>query len=80
MDKKTTRKLLGSVVSDKMKNTVIVEVKSVKVHPKYKKRFNVVKKFVAHNENPEVKFGSKVEIEELRPKSKTKHWQVTKIL
>ncbi|MBI2607784.1 MAG: 30S ribosomal protein S17 [Candidatus Doudnabacteria bacterium] len=80
MTEKIRRKLVGQVLSDKMKNTVVVGVKSVKVHPKYKKRYNVVKKFAAHNENNDVKLGSKVEIEETRPMSKTKHWQVTKIL
>ncbi|MDP4001045.1 MAG: 30S ribosomal protein S17 [bacterium] len=78
MSERIKRKLIGNVVSDKMKNTVIVRIKTIKVHPKYKKRYNVFKKFVAHNEITDIKIGDLVEIEEMKPKSKTKHWLVLK--
>lgn len=70
------RKLSGIVASDKMNKTVIVKVESVKVHPKYHKRFKVVKKYPARNEVADVKVGDKVVIEESRPISKTVHWVV----
>ena len=73
MAKKT---LQGIVVSDKMQKTVVVEVESVKEHPKYKRRFKVHKRFKAHNENPEMKLGNKVIIEECPPISKDKTWKV----
>lgn len=73
---KIHRKLTGIVVSDKMNKTLIVEVDSVKVHPKYHKRYTVSKKYPAHNELEGVKNGDKVVIMESRPYSKTVHWKV----
>jgi small subunit ribosomal protein S17 len=70
------KQLQGLIVSDKMQKTVVVEVESVKEHPKYKRRFKVHKRFKAHNENPEMKVGDKVVIEECAPISKDKTWKV----
>ncbi len=72
------RKLTGTIVSDKMQKTVVVEVERIKEHPKYKKRFKVHKKYKAHNDKGEYKTGDKVIIEECRPISKDKHWKVIK--
>jgi small subunit ribosomal protein S17 len=66
----------GIVVSDKMQKTVVVEVESMKEHPKYKRRFKIHKKFKAHDENKEYHVGDKVVIEETRPLSKDKNWTV----
>jgi small subunit ribosomal protein S17 len=55
---------------------VVVEVESVKEHPKYKRRFKVHKRFKAHNENPEMKVGDNVIIEECAPISKDKTFRV----
>jgi len=73
---KIRRKLTGKIVSDKMTKTVIVEVDSVKVHPKYHKRYTVTKKYPAHNDLDGLKIGDKVIIEESRPYSKTVNWKV----
>lgn len=40
---KNIKELIGEVVSDKMNQTCVVLVKSVKMHPIYKKRFVVRK-------------------------------------
>jgi small subunit ribosomal protein S17 len=69
------RKLVGTVVSNKMNKTVIVKVDSVKVHPKYHKRYTVSKKYPAHTDS-EVAVGEKVTIEESKPYSKTVNWKV----
>jgi len=74
------RNLIGRVVSDKMKKTVVVEIERIKIHPKYKRRYKVHKKYKAHDEKGEYHFGDKVVIEECRPLSKDKHWQVIKKL
>ena len=70
--------LQGIVVSDKMQKTVVVEVESIKEHPKYKRRFKVHKKFKAHDEKGEFHIGDKVVIEESKPISKDKNWIVIK--
>ena len=70
------RKLTGTVISNKMKKTVVVEVERIKEHPKYKRRFKIHKKYKAHDEQGEYKVGDKVVIEETRPLSKDKKWRV----
>ena len=70
------RKLRGVVVSDKMKKTVVVAVSNRKLHSKYKKYFNVTKRFKAHDENNEFRVGDKVIIQETRPLSREKRWVV----
>ncbi|MDP2637031.1 MAG: 30S ribosomal protein S17 [bacterium] len=69
------RKLQGVIVSDKMQKTVVVEVESLKVHPLYKRRFKVFKRYKAHTEG-EFHTGDKVIIEETTPISKDKKWRV----
>jgi len=70
------RKIEGEVVSDKMDKTVEVNVTSIKIHPKYKKRYKSSKKYKAHDEKNEYKVGDVVVIEECRPLSKDKRWRV----
>lgn len=69
----------GTVKSDKQTKTAIVDVVSFRVHPKYLKRIKVNKSFAVHNEIG-AKVGDRVRIEETRPISKSKHWQITKVL
>ena len=66
----------GVVVSDKMDKTIVVKVEKVKIHPIYKKRFRVSKKYQVHDENNQHKVGDKVQFEETRPISKNKKWAV----
>ena len=75
-EQRNKRQLTGIVTSVKMAKTVIVKVESVKVHPKYFKRYKVFKKFPSHNELEDVKVGDKVVIEESKPLSKTVYWRV----
>lgn len=66
----------GEVVSDKMNKTIVVKVDSVKVHPRYKKRYTVSKKYKVHDEKEQFKAGDKVKFIECRPMSKDKRWRV----
>lgn len=66
--------LSGVVISNKMKDTVVVEVTRFIKHPKYKKYYKVGKKYKAHDANNTKKPGEKVEIRETRPISKDKHF------
>lgn len=68
------RKIIGTVVSDKMQKTRVVAVERQKKHPKYITYYRVTTKFKAHDENNEYKTGDKVVIEETRPLSKDKRW------
>lgn len=70
------KKLKGIVVSDKMTKTVVVNVESIKEHPKYKRRYKMHKKYKAHDEKQEYHIGDVVMIEESAPISKDKKWRV----
>lgn len=74
------KQLIGKVISDKMKKTVVIEVERLKEHPKYKRRYKVSKSYKAHDEKEEYKVGDRVIIEECRPMSKEKRWRVIKKL
>ncbi len=75
---KTRRTKIGTVVSDKMAKTVVIEIEEMKRHPKYHKSYKITKRFKAHDENNEFHVGDKVEIEETRPYSKDKYFKVVK--
>ena len=70
------KKFDGIVVSDKMDKTIVVKVDRVKIHPKYKKRYTVSKKYKVHDEKNQFKEGDKVSFVECRPLSKDKRWRV----
>jgi small subunit ribosomal protein S17 len=71
---------VGRVVSAKMPYTVIVEVERLREHPLYKKVIKVRKRFPSHDANGDVKAGDLVRIQESRPFSATKRWQVIEVL
>lgn len=68
--------LIGTVVSDKMKDTVVVKVSRFVKHPKYGKYTSIDKKFKAHDAGNTKKVGDKVSIEECAPISKDKKFRV----
>ncbi|MBX4181519.1 30S ribosomal protein S17 [Candidatus Parcubacteria bacterium] len=75
--KETKSKILsGTVVSDKMKDTIVVLVESYEKHPKYEKYIRRSKKFHAHDAGNTKKVGEKVSIKECAPISKNKHFVV----
>lgn len=73
------KQLIGTVKSAKMMKTAVVDVVHFQVHPKYLKRIKVNKSYTVHNE-VEAKEGDRVQMKEIRPKSKNKHWQITKVI
>jgi small subunit ribosomal protein S17 len=70
----------GTVVSDKMENTVVVAVKTSRRHPLYKKTIRRVHKFMAHDASGDTKLGDVVRIVEISPVSKRKRWGVIEVL
>jgi len=72
---KTKKVLKGTVVSNKMKDTVVVAVYTRQAHPLYTKIVTSRKKYKAHTlENYEI--GDEVRIQEHKPISKFKKWIV----
>jgi small subunit ribosomal protein S17 len=73
---KKIRTLKGTVVSDKMTKTVVVEVLCLKKNAMYKKYFKVSTRYKAHDEKGEYHTGDLVIIRETRPMSRDKRWIV----
>lgn len=71
---------VGVVVSNKMQKTVVVAVENLVKHGMYQKYIKRTNKFLAHNENPAINVGDRVVIEETRPMSKRKRWNVREVL
>ena len=81
-EKKTAgrKQLIGTVVSNKMKKTIVVEVTRKKAHPLYGRVISIRKKFYAHDEKNEAHIGDFVRLEETRPLSKLKRWTLKEIV
>ncbi len=72
--------LTGTVVSDKMDQTVVVAVERQVRHALYGKSQRKTSKFMAHNEKNEARLGDTVAIAESRPLSRRKRWVVTRVV
>ena len=72
--------LTGKVVSANWDKTITVLVETYKNHPLYGKRVKYSKKYVAHDEKNEAKEGDTVRIAMTRPLSKTKRYELVKIV
>jgi small subunit ribosomal protein S17 len=74
------RTRVGLVTSAKQAHTVTVVVERMREHPLYKKVIRLRKKYAAHDAAGDVRAGDLVRIQESRPFSATKHWQVVEVL
>jgi small subunit ribosomal protein S17 len=74
------RQLIGTVVSDKMDKTAVVQVERLVKHPLYKKYIRRRNKFSAHDGDNRCAIGDTVLITESRPISKRKRWRITEII
>ncbi len=79
-DRGMRRTLTGTVISDRMDKTIIVQVKRKVKHPLYKKYVVQRKKYKAHDETNTCSTGDMVLIRESRPLSKEKRWRVSQVL
>ena len=70
----------GTVTSAKMDKTVTVTVARSVMHPIYRKRFPVSKKFLADTAGMDVKEGDIVMIGETAPMSKRKRFKVIEVI
>jgi len=71
---------VGSVVSNKMAKTIVVEVTRRVPHPIYKRIVTKRKKFYAHDEQGQANVGDVVRIVECRPMSHLKRWSLGEIV
>jgi small subunit ribosomal protein S17 len=71
---------LGTVISDKMNQTIIVQVGTSKAHRLYRKTVQQRTRFKVHDEKNECGVGDLVRITETRPISKEKRWRLLEIV
>lgn len=77
-DKKRT--LQGHVVSSKMEKSIVVAIERFVKHPLYGKFMKRTTKLHVHDEHNESKIDDIVEIRECRPISKTKSWNLVRVV
>lgn len=66
----------GIVTGEQKNKTAVVTEHRYVMHPKYKKRYRVSKKYLVHDPDSVCKMGETVTIIETRPISKLKRWKV----
>ena len=74
------RIVVGRVLSDKMQQTVVVEITRLTKHQRYNKLVKRITKVKAHDEKNECRVGDKVRLMETRPLSKEKQWRVVEVI
>ena len=72
------RILSGKVIKKSGDKTVSVLVTRQTTHPIYKKIIRVSKKYLAHDEDNTIMVGENVKIQEIKPISKNKSWEIIK--
>ena len=70
----------GTVISNKMQKTVVVQVDRKVRHPLYEKFVSRRTRLYAHDENGEAKVGDVVDVTHTRPLSKMKCWRLVRIV
>jgi small subunit ribosomal protein S17 len=79
--KRERRKVrVGTVVSDKMQKTVVVQIERLVKHSTYKRYVRRRKRFKVHDENNECRIGDKISFMDTRPLSKDKRWRLLEIV
>ena len=73
------RIMQGVVVSDKMEKTIVVNVERKFPHSLYKKFIKRSKRYHVHDKDNQFKMGDIVKIQECRPLSKSKRWEVISV-
>jgi small subunit ribosomal protein S17 len=74
------RTVVGIVVSDRMKKTIVVKVDRRVRHAEYMKYVVRSRRFKAHDETNDAKQGDRVMLVESRPLSRDKRWVLQSII
>ena len=81
MSRSTGRKrVVGKVLSNKMTQTLVVQVTRLVRHPVYRRVMKRSEKFKVHVPGEKPQIGDEVRIEETRPISKDKRWRLVEVV
>jgi len=76
----SVKQQVGIVISNKMQKTIVVKIENKYPHPIYSKTLIKTKKYLAHDELEKCNIGDQVLIQECRPLSKRKCWELIEII
>jgi small subunit ribosomal protein S17 len=79
-DNKSTRGMIGRVISNKADKSITVLVERKVQHPLYGKFIKRSTKLHAHDEQNQCGEGDVVIVEQCRPLSKTKCWRLVQVI
>jgi small subunit ribosomal protein S17 len=74
------RTLIGTVVSDKMNKTRVVAVKRMAHNSQYNAQYKTTTRYKAHDEQNVYQIGDEVVIQETRPRSRDKRWDIVELI
>ena len=74
------KRRVGTVVSDRADKTIVVSIERASRHRLYRKVIRRTKRYQVHDAENVATIGDLVRIEECRPVSKTKSWQLVEVL
>lgn len=77
--KSQLRTASGLVLKKSSDKTISVSLIQTKTHPIYKKKYQITRKYLVHDEKNQSQAGDRVTIQETRPRSRRKRWTVIKI-
>ena len=77
---KNKKSLVGTVISNNMDKTIVVTIERIVKHSVYGKYIRRTSKCYAHDSQNKCQVGDVVRIEESRPLSRKKRWQLVEVL
>lgn len=81
MESKASKNTLtGTVISNKMDKTVVIQVERKSMHSAFKKVIKRTKKYKVHDEKNQCQIGDFISVCETRPLSKTKRWRLLEVI
>ncbi|MHB1220704.1 MAG: 30S ribosomal protein S17 [Gammaproteobacteria bacterium] len=80
IEQKSEKTIIGTVISDKMDKTIVVQIERKVKHELYGKYLRRFSKMYAHDETNACRIGDLVKIKHTRPLSKTKRWSLVEVI
>ncbi|MBL7068078.1 MAG: 30S ribosomal protein S17 [Candidatus Marinimicrobia bacterium] len=77
---KNKKSLIGKVISNNMDKTIVVTIERIVKHSVYGKYIRRTSKCYAHDPQNKCQVGDVVRVEESRPLSRKKRWQLVEVL
>ncbi len=71
---------VGTVVSNKMDKTVVIQIVRILKHPQYQRVIRRSSRLMAHDRDGLAGIGDKVRVMETRPLSKHKRWRLVEVI